>query len=195
MALALAGCGRGEPRPLRERVAEGDVPTLERLRERGQDALAEVETLLQDDDPRVVRNAVTLVELLHADAGPAVPRLVGLLAVPEVERAAANALRALEPDDVPAMLDAFRRGDAATRKRLVRVWSTGLPPEAADAVPGLTALLESDDRETKVWAAMALANVGGASKPALEALRAAAEAVDGADRRTIEGAIRRIGAR
>ncbi len=193
--LPLSACsksGSASNKSLSQRIAEGDSSALGALRAKGAAAIPQLIELMKDPNPDVVVNAVMLVGMLGDAGKPAVPTLIQAMKVPGVKGRAMDALASLRRVATPDMVTAFDSGDDALKKLIVESWSHGVGGEAKDAVPGLTKYLSTSDSDARVWAAMALANIGSAAKSALPALHAAAEAAPEKDKRMFAGVIKRI---
>jgi HEAT repeat protein len=89
---------------------------------------------------------------------------------------AAAALARIDPEErafaIATLLGHLRKADDKSRHISAAMALAELGPDAAPAVPLLTALLDSADWEERVWGARALGRIGEAARPSLPAIKA-----------------------
>lgn len=132
-------------------------------------ALAEI--LAGEPDPSLRRTAAVVVAEIGPRASAASPELVRALKDEDSDVAARSrwALKRLGAAAVPSLSDALGNGagfDESVARTLSEMWS-----DAAEAVPALTAALDSEEERVRYYAVVALGRIDPEAKSAEEALR------------------------
>jgi hypothetical protein len=153
---------------------------------------------MADPEARVRLQAVQAVEMLHGPLGAALEAVVAALDDRDrfIRWAAARTLRKCAPHERPRAL--------ASLARLLRDQDLGVQmtaadtlesfgPDAADAVPALTAGVGRGDPEIRVAVIEALAAIGPAAQPAIPAIADALRHPDARVRRAAADALYRFG--
>jgi WD40 repeat protein len=151
---------------------------------------------LADADPVVPPEALKALAAAGPDHG-ALPGLIQALGHKDaaVRQAAEDALKSARLDHagVRALGDAMRRGDGALRERLLGILEA-VGPDAADAVPGLCAILRDGPADLRRRVVDLVVQTGPAGKRAGPALAALLDDKDPALRFQVALALANIGA-
>jgi len=126
----------------------------------------ELMTLTADKDNVVRREAIESIGRIHPDAEVSVPLFIKLIesSDPEARHAATTALTDQGKAAVPFLTKALSN-EKATYWACIILGHIG--PDAKDAVPALTELIDDKRSEVRREAILALANIGDASAPAI----------------------------
>jgi WD40 repeat protein len=128
------------------------------------DAALYVKTLRDDRDVKNLKTAAAGLGRLGKDAPPAaLPALINRLHEDnaEVQTAAINALAAVGPSAVPALITAYKTAVANNRRRLAVLTTLGaMGADAVAAVPMLSSALSDKTPEIRTAAAGALGRLG-----------------------------------
>jgi HEAT repeat protein len=129
-------------------------------------AVPELATLIADPDKVVRREAVEAIGRIHPGADVSVPLLTKLIenADPQTRHAAITTLAEQGQAAVPLLIKALAQKQAAYWACLVLA---RIGPDAKEAVPALTALIDDQRPEVRREAILALAEIGDAAAPAI----------------------------
>lgn len=122
--------------------------------------------LITDEDPTVRREALEAMLEMDADPDVTLPIMVNVLekADPAMVLPVLSELAEKGDKAIPRLKKALKNEKAAYWACLV---AAEMGPDAAPAVPELTAVLDSKDAEVRMHALIALGEIGPGSKPAL----------------------------
>lgn len=129
-------------------------------------ALPKLIELITDEDPTVRREALEAMLEMDADPDVTLPIMVNVLekADPAMVLPVLSELAEKGEKAIPRLRKALQNEKAAYWACLV---AAEMGPDAAPAVPELTAVLDSQDAEVRMHALIALGEIGPAAKPAI----------------------------
>lgn len=135
-------------------------------------AVPELAVLIADPDRVVRREAIEAIARIHPGPEVSAPLLAKVLekADPQVRHAAITALAERGAAAVPVLIKALGHKPATYWACLVLAQ---IGPDAKEAVPALTALIDDPRPEIRREAILALAQIGPAAAPALPQIRKA----------------------
>jgi HEAT repeat protein len=180
-ACALANLGSDAVPDLQKQLHEEDallrLTAVEALALQGadaEDAVPDLAKLLKDEEPALRFAAATALAAVGPAAKEAVPQLLEAIKDNrvEVQQAAFQALMHVNADDVPGLLDAFRKLNQEHHWAAPYVLKQ-FGPNTKDAVKPLIQRLEAKDEGERLAAVLALCHIGPQAKEALPALQKA----------------------
>jgi len=194
-ALALIGKESEEALPELMEALRFDDPAVAlavgaALLKIGPDAVRPLIKALDDPNFVIRQRAAEILGAFGPEAKRAAPDLVELLRDNQTETAAEGALLKIGAPSVPALTDALRKSDPATRQTLIRLLAHFGPA----ASPALIQTLRKDDSSTvRVYAAGALAAIRPVAADAVPALIDAMRDPDDNARTAVVGALAQLG--
>lgn len=184
-ALAQFGKDAHTASPLLAKLLDSPIPkvrayaayALGKIGNGSNKALPKLIKLITDEDPNVRREALEAMIEMDADPDVTLPIMVSVLekADPAMVLPVLSEMAEKGDKAIPRLRKALQYEKAAYWACLV---AAEMGPDAAPAVPELTAVLDSKDPEVRMHALIALGEIGPAAKPALSRVVTALQSDD-----------------